>query len=129
MAKGHGYFALPPRPRIFLSLDASMFSRRDIETDRILVVNHHPVGPPVDPALVRIARNIDAARAYVAPTIILMPFRGWKFEQVDISISVHVLEKRALLNDFGRDRFDLFIPLSPRANEVHLGVAGRNIQR
>jgi len=43
-----------------------LFSRRDEESERIVVVDHHAIRSQVDPAFIRIDRDVHRASADVA---------------------------------------------------------------
>src|SRR5207247_4268170 len=46
---------------------AAMLAGPDVEAEPLLVVDHHAVGAEVDPALVRVARDVEAAGAEIPP--------------------------------------------------------------
>jgi hypothetical protein len=57
-------------------------------------MDHDPVGAAIDPALVRIARDVVAAGAYIASAIRVMPLGGGKFQDVHIVAAHDVLHDR-----------------------------------
>ena len=128
MAERHGDFARPSRVNILLPLNPTVLAWRDVEPDGVLVMNHDTVGPPVDPALVRVAGDVDAPSSDIASPIMLMPLWGRELKQVDILFFVDILKKGTILYDFWRDRLDLLVSFSPGADEVHFGLACRKVE-
>src|SRR5579864_8089207 len=67
---------------IFIAHLAAMLAGGNVETDRFLVVDHHPVGAAIDPAVVRIARDVVASGADIASAVGFMPLRHREFRNV-----------------------------------------------
>ena len=105
-----------------------MFSRRNVETNGVLIMNYNSVGSPVDPSLIGITGDIDASRPNVATAIMFMPLRGRKLKEIDVLFFIDILKKGAFLDHLRRYRFDLLIFLSPGTDEIHLCFARRKIQ-
>ena len=82
---------------------ATVLAGRDVEAERLLVVDHHAVGAAIDPALVRIAHDVVAAGADVAAAVLRVPLRRRKFGDVDRIAGHDVLHHRAGFDEFRRD--------------------------
>src|SRR5262249_55993978 len=67
------------------------------------VVDHHAIGAAVDPALVGIAGDVEAAGANVAAAVGRVPFRRGEGGDVDVVSGHDVLENRTVVDVFGRD--------------------------
>src|ERR1051325_2792946 len=129
MAERHRDLAVPAGVQIFLALDAPVLAGRDVEADRVLVVDHDAVGAVIHPTLVGVFGDVDAAGADVASAVVLVPFRRWEFEDVDVAVALNVFHARRVFDELGGHRLDLFVALAPIAHEVHLALARRNVQR
>src|SRR5262249_29898937 len=81
----------------------AVLARRDVESRGPGVVDHDAVGAAIDPALVRLAGDVEAAGADVAAAVGLVPLRGRKPGDVDIVAGHDVLEDRTVTYIFGRD--------------------------
>ncbi len=106
-----------------------MLPRRYVKAHRVLVMNHYSVGTVVHPAFIRIAGDIDASGSDITPAIKFMPSRRRKFQQIDLFVSENILEQRTLFDHLGRDGLDLLITVLPSTHEIHLGLAGGEVQR
>src|SRR3954467_11569790 len=82
---------------------AAMLAGRDVETRGPGVVDHHAIGPAVDPAFVGIAGDVEAAGADIAAAVAGVPFRRGKAGDVDVVAGHHVLEDRTVVDVFRRD--------------------------
>ena len=80
-----------------------MLAGRDVEARGLGVVDHHAIGAAVDPALVGIAGDVEAAGADVAAAVGGVPFRRGKAGDVDVVAGHDVLEDRTVVDVFGRD--------------------------
>src|SRR3989304_4821215 len=92
MSEGHGHLAGLSRSDILLPLDPPVFAGRDIKTDRVLVVDHNPVGSPVPPPFLGITGDVDTARPDVAAAVVLVPLGSRKLKQIDFVIPVDVFK-------------------------------------
>jgi hypothetical protein len=66
-------------------------------------VDHDAIGAAIDPTLIRLAGDVEAASAYVTPAVGLVPLRHRELGNVDVVASHHILEDRAVSDVFGRD--------------------------
>jgi hypothetical protein len=66
-------------------------------------MDHHAIGAAVDPALVGIAGDVEAAGADVAAAVGRVPFGRGEGGDVDVVSGHDVLENRTVSNVFGRD--------------------------
>ena len=71
---------------------------RDIETDGVLVVNHHPRRAQISPAFFRIVGNIDAAGADVPSAIQLEPARRRESQKIDVFAAANILQHGPVMN-------------------------------
>ena len=95
-------------PRLVLvAMDAPVLARGHIEAQRVLVVDHHPVGADVDPVLFGIAGDVVAAGADVASAVGFVPERDGEFGDVDGVAGEHVLHHRAGLDELMGDGLQL----------------------
>src|SRR5688572_3595839 len=108
---------------VLFPLNAPVLARRNIKSQLVLVVDHDPISAVIDPALVGIARNIDAASAYITTAVFVVPKWRRKFKHVDIAVLVDVIEQRAFLNKLCRYWLDAFVVVFPDFDEIHLGLA------
>src|SRR5207247_366624 len=86
-----------------LPMDAAVLARGDVVADLLLIVNHDSVGAAVDPAVIRVTGDVEAARAQIATAVSRMPFRSWEFEQVYVVPGHDVFHDRAVLHDLRRN--------------------------
>src|SRR3989441_3230418 len=111
----HALFAREP----LIAMLPAVLAGRDVEAEPRLVVDHHAVRAEVHPALVRIARDVEAAGAEVAAAVELVPLRSGEDQAIDLVAAEHVLEDRAVLHDLGGDRLDaLADTFLPRTDEL-----------
>jgi len=97
----------------------AVLARRDVEAELVAVVDHHPVAAQVHPAVIGIARDVEAAGADVAAAVVLVPLRRGEDRHVDVRAALHVLEDRAVLHlDRGDRRDALRHPLLPRPDQI-----------
>ena len=82
---------------------AAVLARRDVEARGLGVVDHHAIGAAVDPALVGIAGDVEAAGADVAAAVGRVPFGRGEGGDVDVVSGHDVLENRTVSDVFGRD--------------------------
>ena len=80
-----------------------MLARRDVEARGLGVVDHHAIGAAVDPALIGIAGDVEAAGADVAAAVGRVPFGRGEGGDVDVVSGHDVFENRAVIDVFGRD--------------------------
>src|SRR5450756_694858 len=68
-------------------------------------MNHHAIGADIDPAIVGIARDVEATSANISSALIaVVPDRGRETGHVDRVTFDHVLHDRTGLNDLVRQR-------------------------
>jgi hypothetical protein len=93
-------------------------------------VDHDPVGAAIDPALVGIARDVEAAGADIAPAVGGMPFRRRKPGEIDRLAGQDVFEDRAVRDIFGGDaRHRSEVIGAETLAQLDLGEPGREPQR
>src|SRR5439155_13160754 len=97
--EGHGIAAADHRHRhwlaarlVFVAHLPAVLAGRDVKAGGPGVVDHHPVGAAIDPALVRVAGDVEAAGADVAAAVAGVPDRRRKAGDVDLVASHDVLE-------------------------------------
>src|SRR5262245_6987825 len=115
--------------KILLAHDAALLAGRDVEAERIFIVNHHSVGSEIDPALIGVARDVNRARADVTPAVKLVPLRRRKLPHVDVFAFGDILCHGAGLDDFRLDVFDVIDAAFERVNEIEPAVADLHMQR
>src|SRR5262249_33179259 len=82
---------------------AAVLAGRDVEARGLGVVDHHAIGAAVDPALVGIAGDVEAAGADVAAAVGRVPFGCGEGGDVDVVSGHDVLENRTIVDVSGRD--------------------------
>src|SRR5262249_52963735 len=107
-------FARLASGEILLAHDAALLAGRDVEAERVFVVNHDAVSSEVDPAFIRVACDVNRARADVTPAVELVPLRRREFPNVDLFTFEDVFQNGAGLDDFGLDVFDVIDPAFER---------------
>src|SRR5262249_5146068 len=88
---GHGLAAAHYRHRhalaarlVFVAHLPPVLAGRDVEARRLGIVDHHPIGAAVDPALIGIAGDVEAAGTDVAAAVVGVPFRRRESRDVDV---------------------------------------------
>ncbi len=107
-----------------------MLAGGDIEADVLLVVDHDAVGAAVDPALVGIAGDVEAAGADIAAAVLLVPFRRRELGHVD-RVALHdIFQDRGGGDVFRRDLLHLrHVVLAELLGQLELAEVGREAQR
>ena len=77
-----------PRACVFVAHLAAVLAGRDVEAERLLVVDHDAVGAAIDPAVVGIAHDVVAAGADIAAAVLRVPLRRREFGDVDV-VALH----------------------------------------
>src|SRR6476646_5924785 len=109
---------------------AAVLAGRDVEACGLGVVDHHAIGAAVDPALVGIAGDVEAAGPDVAPAIGGVPFRRGKACDVDVVAGHDILEDRTIVDIFGRDARHRSHEAGAEAfAELELGEVGGKAER
>ena len=80
-----------------------MLAGRDVKARGLRIVDHDAIGAAVDPALVRIASDIEAAGADVAAAVARVPFGRRKGGDIDLLAGHDVLENWAIADVSRRD--------------------------
>ena len=80
---------------IFSDVDRPMVRRRDMQSDRFLILDHQSVRAEIDPAAIGILGYHDAARSEVIAAVMGVPFGRGKLEQIDLRSHLTVLQHRA----------------------------------
>src|SRR5439155_556944 len=76
----------------------AVLARRDVEAELVLVVDHHAIAAEVDPAVVRIAGDVEAAGADVAAPVVLVPLRRGGDRHVDVRAALPLPEDGTILD-------------------------------
>ena len=84
MPERHGNLERLAVGGVLFPLNAAVLAGRDVKSQLVLVVDHHPVSAVIDPALIGIARNIDAAGADITTAVFVVP--KWR-RNLNMSIS------------------------------------------
>src|SRR5215467_10098985 len=119
----HGHRAGLAPVEVLLPLNASVLAWRDVVAETHAVMDHDAVGAQVDPAVVRIAGDVERAGPDVPATVQRVPLRGGEHRHVDVSAREHVLEHGAVLDFLGRHRGEAPDLLSPRFGHLHAASA------
>ena len=107
-----------------------MLAGRDVEARGRGVVDHHPVGAAIDPALIGIATDIEAACPDVPPAVWLVPFGRGKTGDVDIGALHDIFEDRAAIDVGGSDAFHRHHKACPETfAQIDLAEVGRKAER
>src|SRR5207237_6222975 len=115
--EGDGHRLPAAEPRV--AVDAAVLARRDVEAELVLVVDHDAIAAEVDPAVVGVPRDVEAAGADVAAAVALVPFRRGEDRHLDLRPALHFLEDGTVLHIYRRDRRDAFCCAPPpRADEA-----------
>ncbi len=125
MPQGKSHRHGPLLGEIFFHLNARMPSRRDIEADGLLIVNHHTVGAYVEPTLFRISGNRQMPGADVASAVADVVARRREAQNVDILLFPDILHERSFFNLSRRNRLHVFDLLAHGGNQIH----GRHVRR
>ena len=135
--EGHRVAAADHRDRhrliaraVFVAHLPAVLAGRDVEARGLGVVDHHPVGAAIDPALVRFADDVEAAGADIAAAVRLMPLRCRKFGHVHVIAFEHVLEDRTLVDVFRLNAPQRSHELGAETfAQLDLGQLGREAER
>ena len=85
---------------IFVAMNASVLAGRDVEAEPLGVMDHDAIGAGVDPAVLRITRDVEAAGADIAVTLVaVVPDRRGEARDVNRYALDHVLHDRPGLHD------------------------------
>ena len=107
-----------------------MLAGRDVKARGPGVVDHHPVGAAIDPALVRVAGDVEAAGADVAAAVAGVPDRHREAGDVDFVAAHDVLEDRTVGDVCGRDARHRPHEIAAEAfAQLDLGEIGREAER
>src|SRR5205807_7999841 len=115
--------------KMFLAHDAAVFAGRDIETQRVLVVDHHTVSSQIYPTLVGIASDIHGAGPDIPAAVQLVPFRGRELPHVDVLAPKDVLHYRAIFDYLRFDVLDVGDAILDLPDELEACVIGGHSQR
>ncbi len=115
---------------VLVALDAAVLAWRDVEADGLLVVDHYAVGAAVDPALVRIAGDVEAAGADIATPVGVVPFRCWKDRDVDCIARDRVLENWSVVHVARRNALQVgHVVRAEGLAQLELGEVARKSER
>src|SRR5262249_14841396 len=99
----HGYRHWHPARLVFVAHLAAVLARRDVEPGGLGVMDHHALGAAIDPPLIGIGGDVEAAGADVAAAVGRVPFGRGEDRDVNVVPPHHVLENRTVVDVFGRD--------------------------
>src|SRR5262249_58948568 len=85
----------------------------------VAILHLDAIGAVVDPAGVGMAHDHHAAGADVTAAVVLVPFRCWDFQNVDVGPGGGVLHQRAALHRDGRNGFGVLHIVAPIAHQIH----------
>ena len=115
---------------IFVAHLAAVFARRNVEAQRLLIVDHHPVGAAIDPAGVRITRDVITSSANVASAVGMMPLRRRESGDVNVLTGHHVLHDWPVIDVSRRNTLHLGGVMDAESfAQLHLGQIGRKAER
>ena len=83
---------------IFLTDDPALLAGRNVERQRVAVMDHDAVAADVDPAFVDIAGNDEVGRADISAAVLFMPMRHRQREEVDVLAFVNIFQHRSRLD-------------------------------
>src|SRR5262245_66689161 len=90
-----------------------MFAHIHLDRNRILILNHYPVGANIDLAGVGILCNHTATGSQIRPAVEIMPLWSGKLVEIHLVFGHLILENRAtldLLNGYGFVGGEFFSP-------------------
>src|SRR5215471_2860272 len=102
-----------------------MFAHIHLDRNRILILNHYPVGANIDLAGVGILCNHTATSSQIRPAIEVMPLWSGKRVEVHLGFGHVILENRAafdLLNGYGFVRGEFFSPGVKIVSAAQIGL-------
>ena len=82
-----------------------MLAGRNIQSDTLFIVNHHPVGAAIDPSGVRVACDDKTPGADIAPAVVGVPQRCREFGDVNGIAFENVFEDRTGIDNPVGQRF------------------------
>jgi hypothetical protein len=109
-----------------------MLAGRDVEAKPLGIMDHHAIGAGIDPAILGIACDIEAAGADIAPALVaVVPDRGWETGHVHRVAFDHVLHDGAGFDHLVRQRFvgDLLKVGKERLRQFDFIEVGRQAER
>ena len=107
---------------IFLADDPAVLAGRHPQAQRLLVMDHHPVGADIDPIGIRVLHDHQIAGADEAPAVELMEERHRELVDIHVLVAIDVLQHGAGLDGAGRDRLEILHAVAIGADDVEGGV-------
>src|SRR5579859_7443469 len=127
VAERNGEFAGLAAGKILFAHDAALFARRNKKAQLIAIMNHDAIRAQIDPALVRVARDVHRAGADVTSAIKFMPLGSGKLVHINVFAFENVFHHRAVFDHFGLEvgevgdvLLDVFHKLQARVVRVHV---------
>ena len=111
-------------------MNTAVLAGRNVESDLVPALDHYTVGADIDPAGLRVARNVIGTRADIAAAVVFVPDRRRKGLDVDVVAFDDILQNRAVLDDYMGNLLQiLHIGLAKRVGEFDFGQLGRKTER
>ena len=104
LAEGHGYGESLSRLHRFLVMHLAVLAGGNIQTDFVLVLQHHAIAADVFDSGFRIARDNQMSRTEVTSAVAGMPARHRELHQVDFITALNILKDGPLGDYIGFDR-------------------------
>ena len=115
---------------VLLPVHVGVLAGHEQQAHRLRVLHHGPVGADVDPALVRVDGDAEAAGADVAPAVVGVPLGGGELHDVDVVAGEDVLEHGPVVHHHvGQPPLHLDVMLEERLAQLLLGEVLREPQR
>jgi len=110
MAKRHDDGAGLAHIEIFSTMQAAMFSGRDVERKGVFSLQHDAISSRVDPTFVRVAGDHKIVGADIAAAVKLMPARDRKSFEIDIVLEGELVITRGTEQVRGKTGDVIYIP-------------------
>ena len=99
-------------------MHGSVVGQGDMDSYRLLVLNHHPIGADIDPTLVRITGDDHVSGPQVTAPIVLVPLGSGELKKIDILSFHDVFEHRTRLHLYRANGFEGARHFAPFLNKV-----------
>jgi hypothetical protein len=120
-AQDHHLHGLPAL-EILVAVDAAMLAFGDLAADRLAVIDLRPIGAEIEPAGIGILGHHAVGGADEARLVELVMARDRKFEHVDRIALQDILQNRPVLDETGRQQFEVLHAPVVALHDVHLAV-------
>src|SRR6476646_3125646 len=119
VADGNRYLEGFASGKCLVPMNSPMPSRRDIEADGVLVMNHHTRTAEIGPAFFGIMCDVYASRADVPAAVQFKPPRRRESQNIHISSALNVFQHRSIAYHARGEMLQLLRPTAPFRNKFH----------